>query len=129
MEITVAEAVGQEAVFRMKVPEKGLEENDPLVDVRRYIKNGDIIPMPCPTETEVAVTMATKSKTLTISKKRKHNKKGECACTDCGKVFSQKLQKIADAINSGKLEKTNTDEKDGTKKICVADLEAILEKK
>lgn len=50
MEITCAEAVGQEAVFRMKIPENvSKEEMKPLYDVKNYIASGDLIARPCPT--------------------------------------------------------------------------------
>jgi dihydroneopterin triphosphate aldolase (PTPS-III) / 6-pyruvoyltetrahydropterin synthase len=45
MAVTVAEAPGQEATFRLEIP-NGTEGSFHL-DVRKYIMEGDIIPMPC----------------------------------------------------------------------------------
>lgn len=48
MEVTCSEAIGQEALFRMKIPntnDKG--EILKLCDVRRYILAGDLLPRPC----------------------------------------------------------------------------------
>lgn len=44
MEVIVNEAVGQEAVFRQEIPQGGLQDD---LDVRTYIMEGDIMPMPC----------------------------------------------------------------------------------
>jgi len=48
MEVTCAEAVGQEAVFRMKIP-KSQDELDKLSNIRSYIASGDVVARPCPT--------------------------------------------------------------------------------
>eukprot|EP00970_Alexandrium_tamarense_P008919 scaffold1750_cov189-Alexandrium_tamarense.AAC.9 len=57
MEVTVSEAVGQDAVFRKQIPSG---EDD--FDVSSYISKDPIPPMPCATDTEAA-TKQRKSKT------------------------------------------------------------------
>jgi 6-pyruvoyl-tetrahydropterin synthase len=44
MEVTVAEAPGQEATFRYNVPS---ERNGFQLDVREFITKGEVVPMPC----------------------------------------------------------------------------------
>lgn len=48
MEVTCAEAIGQEAVFRMKIPDTS-DRNEilNLCNVKSYIQKGDIVPKPC----------------------------------------------------------------------------------
>mmetsp|Transcript_27940 Transcript_27940/g.39282 ORF Transcript_27940/g.39282 Transcript_27940/m.39282 type:complete len:225 (+) Transcript_27940:137-811(+) len=53
MEVTVSEAPGQEATFRMELPAVG-SNHEEVFDVASYVTAGDIIPMPCPTTTERA---------------------------------------------------------------------------
>jgi dihydroneopterin triphosphate aldolase (PTPS-III) / 6-pyruvoyltetrahydropterin synthase len=77
MEITVSEAPGQDATFRLEIPE--VSEGFQL-DVREFIQKGDIIPMPCKSDTLSAL------------------------CQDCGKSrheFSKQLEALAKAINEG----------------------------
>ena len=57
MEVTVSEAVGQDAVFRCAIPTSGV-----LFNVADFITKGDIPVMPCATETE-AVEQRKKSST------------------------------------------------------------------
>ena len=45
IEITVSEAVGQEAVFRHEIPTEGLENGN--LDVRNFVMNQKVVPMPC----------------------------------------------------------------------------------
>jgi len=48
LEVTCAEATGQEALFRMKIPDSN-DKDDILkvCDVRSYIKTGELFPKPC----------------------------------------------------------------------------------
>ena len=87
MEVTVAESIGQEATFRLEIPEK-LEGNYHL-DVRKFITESEIVPMPCETETMSA------SPPLS-----------SCCpqCRDSKKAFVQSLEKLAQAINDGSLQ-------------------------
>eukprot|EP00978_Attheya_sp_CCMP212_P036503 scaffold166152_cov51-Attheya_sp.AAC.1 len=53
MEVTVSEAPGQDATFRMGIPGPESEVNrDQVCDVSRYVSNGNVIPMPCASTTE-----------------------------------------------------------------------------
>ncbi len=64
MEVTVSEAVGQDAVFRREIPICSGEDGEGLsfdngyggkeFDVANYVRMENIPPMPCPTETEAA---------------------------------------------------------------------------
>mmetsp|Transcript_32914 Transcript_32914/g.67204 ORF Transcript_32914/g.67204 Transcript_32914/m.67204 type:complete len:288 (-) Transcript_32914:122-985(-) len=53
MEVTVSEAVGQDAVFRREIP-IGSGGDEKEFDVANYVRMENIPPMPCPTETEAA---------------------------------------------------------------------------
>jgi 6-pyruvoyl-tetrahydropterin synthase len=79
MEITVAEAPGQEATFRLEIPPS--TDTEFSLDVRAFIVGGDIIPMPCLTD----------------------KPKKEC-CPDCQtskKALSDQLVQLAQALNDG----------------------------
>jgi dihydroneopterin triphosphate aldolase (PTPS-III) / 6-pyruvoyltetrahydropterin synthase len=81
MEITVSEAPGQDATFRLEVPTESIAHSFQL-DVREFIQKGNVIPMPCTSDTLSA------------------------CCKDCGKSrqeFSQQLDALAKAINQGSL--------------------------
>lgn len=82
MEITVAEAPGQQATFRWEIPDQ-VDGNFSL-DVRTFIQKGEIVPMPC-LEPE----------------------KGDKCCDGCTKnntnnSFSSQLERLAKAINERK---------------------------
>lgn len=98
MEVTVAEAVGQEATFRYEIPEN--ESSDFSLDVRQFIENGDVIPKPCSPNSKSRV---------------------ECdgSCQASKKAFSRKLQGLAESINKGAL-----DDKQGS--VTGRDLEDII---
>jgi 6-pyruvoyl-tetrahydropterin synthase len=79
MEITVAEAPGQEAVFRLEIPEP--TDTEFSLDVRTFITKGDVVPMPC------------------LDKPKK-----EACCADCQtskKALSDQLVQLAQALNDG----------------------------
>ena len=99
MEITVAEAVGQEAVFRMRIPDESAseEERSRACDVDTYIQSGEVVPMPCPTATISAVAPA--------KKRQKNSTNGGCldGCQGCKAKLGETLQALADAINTGSL--------------------------
>ena len=129
MEVTVAEAIGQEAVFRMKIPDSSATEDDvkALSDVGSYIKNGDIVPMPCPTSTEAAHGSASASSAAAAAgpppeKKQKRADGCTGGCKDCQAKLSAKLQKLAEAINAGSLVGGNGN------KVEAKDLENLLSK-
>lgn len=129
MEVTVAEAIGQEAVFRMKIPDSSATEDDvkALSDVGSYIENGDIVPMPCPTSTEAAHGSASASSAAAAAgppPEKKQKRAEGCAdgCKDCQAKLSAKLQKLAEAINAGSLVGGNGN------KVEAKDLENLLSK-
>jgi 6-pyruvoyl-tetrahydropterin synthase len=81
MEVIVAEAPGQEAVFRWEIPAP--TDTEFSLDVRTFITKGDVVPMPC----------LDKPKT----------QKKEC-CPDCQtstKALSDQLEQLALALNNG----------------------------
>jgi dihydroneopterin triphosphate aldolase (PTPS-III) / 6-pyruvoyltetrahydropterin synthase len=110
MEITVAEAVGQEATFRLEIPK---ELNSAPLDVKSFIMEGNIAPMPCPSGPSKDAKGAQKK-----SKKEEHC---GCNCSGCKSAFSEKLQQLADAINANKLPSSNND---GS--LSVSDLEKVI---
>lgn len=104
LEVIVAEAIGQEATFRLEIPKEGLG-ND-LLDVRSFIMEGKVRPMPCPSAPDQV----------------KGPNKGckDQDCKSCPTNFSAQLQRIADSLNaSDGLVKA-------TRAITVKDLEAML---
>jgi 6-pyruvoyl-tetrahydropterin synthase len=101
MEVTVAEAPGQEATFRWSIPTD--TDGDFQLDVLSFIQEGKVIPMPCPAED-------------------KSNKPIQACCPDCqgSKTdFSAQLEQIAKAINNGSM---------NGKEISAKDLEEIVNK-
>jgi 6-pyruvoyl-tetrahydropterin synthase len=89
MEITVAEAPGQEATFRLEIPES--EDGSFHLDVRKYIMEGEVIPMPC----------------LDRKPKEKKQVPVECCqnCNNTKKKFSEKLEKLVESINATSMQK------------------------
>ena len=83
MEVTVAEAPGQEATFRLEIPE---DAKDFKLDVKSFICTGDVVPMPC-------------------LKPPVCNEEKECCreCFNSKNDFSNLLNRMAQAINSGEL--------------------------
>ena len=88
MEVTVGEAPGQEAVFRWAIPPEA--GPDFSLDVRSFITDGAVIPMPCPSETKPKAAVAS------------------ACCPNCqpGRKpdFSLQLERIAQAINNGEIQ-------------------------
>jgi 6-pyruvoyl-tetrahydropterin synthase len=87
MEVVVAEAVGQEAVFRLAIPEDS--STDTNLDVRAFIMDGEVKPRPCPS----APYPSPKQENPTCS--------GECK--SCSQVFTEKLQRLAKELNKNVL--------------------------
>jgi 6-pyruvoyltetrahydropterin/6-carboxytetrahydropterin synthase len=89
MEITVAEAVGQEATFRLEIP-PSQQDAEFSLDVRSFIAKGEVVAMPC----------------LDTGNEAKQAKVP--CCTDCQTskhTFSQQLERLAQALNDGTLPK------------------------
>jgi dihydroneopterin triphosphate aldolase (PTPS-III) / 6-pyruvoyltetrahydropterin synthase len=84
MEISVAEAVGQEALFRYKIPKDAKDAR--LLDIRDFIDSGAIVPTPC----------------LPTPDSKKSACDGSCQASKA--IFMAKLQQLADSINHGKLD-------------------------
>jgi 6-pyruvoyl-tetrahydropterin synthase len=127
MEVTVAEAVGQEALFRHAIPDSAVSKEDvkALSDVGSYIQNGDIVPMPCPTSTEAAHGSAASASAAAAGpppeKKQKRTDGCDDGCKDCQAKLSAKLQQLAKAINAGTLGGSGS-------KVEAKDLEDLLSK-
>lgn len=102
MEVTVAEAIGQDATFRLEIPRSGT--SDHLFDVSQYIVAGDVVPMPCPSNPDTNVS---------------HGKSCGEDCTSCQSKLSLKLQQLAEMINSGQL-------KEKTEPLTADDLAALI---
>jgi dihydroneopterin triphosphate aldolase (PTPS-III) / 6-pyruvoyltetrahydropterin synthase len=93
MEVIVAEAVGQEAVFRLEIPK---DPNFESLDVASFIQKGEIGPTPCPsyddkTSNEEATPQLP---TTTIS----NSSEPQC-CDGCMQSLSVKLEQLAKAMN------------------------------
>lgn len=106
LEVIVAESVGQEATFRWPVPVDA--RPDFALDVRSFVSNGDVIPMPCPSDTESARPKALPASSCC----------GKNCCLCAGKLSDQ-LEQLARAINEkGGLAQTGD--------ISAKDLEELL---
>lgn len=102
MEVTVAEAPGQDATFRQEIPLDGNNDSG-IFDVKHYIMTGNVVPMPCPSNPARTTTTAQVSK--------------DCVnCSNCQSDLSCKLQRIVDAMNSGRLKEP----------VTAADLEKLM---
>jgi len=114
MEVTVAEAPGQEATFRLEIPktrsstdskEAGSNNNDLFqLDVRSFISTGDVVPMPCLKQRDSSTDAAGENK-------KTGARVGCCCCgpNGCHQTskleLSDKLDQLAQAINNGGLER------------------------
>lgn len=106
MEVTCAEAVGQDATFRLEIP-NDLDGHD--FNVSQYIMSGDVVPMPCPSNPENG------------AREESANEKQFCSGDGCAceSELSAKLQKLADMINDGKLQERK-------EPLTAKDLESLL---
>lgn len=96
MEVVVAEAPGQEATFRMDIPDDLVE--GAKLDVRSFVASGGVVPMPCAS-----------------------SRNGGCPqCQTPTKNLSEQLHKLAKAINDGDLTLSND------KLVTSKDLEKLL---
>lgn len=122
MEVTVAEAIGQEAVFRMRIPDSNASKEDvlSLSDVGSYIKNGDVLPMPCPSAPGSHGSSGPPEKKQRVDSANSRTGYAD-GCKDCQVKLSEKLQQLAKAINAGSIGVGN-----GRKNVEAADLEALL---
>jgi len=109
MEVTVAEAVGQEATFRWPISNSA--GPNAALDVRQFVQVGEVVPMPCPTESNG-------------KQQQQHQDVSTSCCPNCQRGtadWSTQLERIAQAINNGSL--------DNGKQVSTNDLEAIIKAK
>lgn len=123
MEITVAEAPGQEATFRMEIPTSLLYANHSVsnttpkcqMDVREYISTGQVVPMPCLTKDDTNTDRVVRLTTTT--------QQTGCNCNKLN-LMSTQLERIAQAINCGKIISKGTDKTTAT--VTIQDLQDLL---
>jgi dihydroneopterin triphosphate aldolase (PTPS-III) / 6-pyruvoyltetrahydropterin synthase len=116
MEVTVAEAVGQEAVFRLAIPtevtsgETSETANEPSfrLDVRHFITSGKVIPMPCLSDSNDTAGQL-KSGAVTVSSfptgAATCDGTGKNSACSCAAHWKEKLASLARAINDGSLQR------------------------
>ena len=102
MEVNVAEAIGQDATFRMRIPDESASAE--IFDVATYITKGDVVPMPC-------LSRLDENNHDGWTKKRKADANGcsekKCQCLSQSE-FSAKLQKLADGLSKQATGNTGT---------------------
>jgi len=105
MEVTVAEAPGQEATFRLAIPKNAQGDEDFKLDVKSFITEGAVVPMPC------------------LQLKPNDKKKNGCCpgCEYSKNAFSEKLERIAQAFNDGSLKSSSNGDE-----LTAADLNDLL---
>ena len=96
MEVTCAEAVGQEALFRMEIPESA-DANDIMkkCNVKSYIMTGNLFPKPC------ASILKSNDDIDTFSPMIFGANNCSNSCKKCETDFNKKLQALSDAFSSG----------------------------
>jgi dihydroneopterin triphosphate aldolase (PTPS-III) / 6-pyruvoyltetrahydropterin synthase len=111
MEVIVAEAVGQEAVFRLEVPASNDDDGDAVVaqlDVAQFIRTGDIQPArPCPSALIAGSDYIPPNLTRPIHCQPQQQPTSAAAttpafCKACQQSFSVQLQRIVAALNQNK---------------------------
>ena len=107
MEINVAEAVGQEAVFRWPIPTTDDDNPNFSLDVRAFVAEGKVVPVP---------SIADEAKMTSLSSPLPCGPDGQ----DSKEAFSKHLDRLALAINTRGLTLSNG-------KITRQDLEALLD--
>ena len=120
MEVTCAEAVGQEAVFRMEIPSTNdKKEVMKRCDVKSYITTGVLFPKPCFSVQNNGIL--DKPAVSTANDKDDTDDHCENRCSVCQGDFAKQMQAIVDAINTGSL--------DVSQSISVKDLEKEISKR
>jgi dihydroneopterin triphosphate aldolase (PTPS-III) / 6-pyruvoyltetrahydropterin synthase len=107
MEVTVAEAPGQEATFRLSIADAlakggaGDGSGRQKLDVRAFITEGALVPMPCLDENDAARRAKAPKSAASVTSGCSN---GDCSCRGSSvALFSQQLHKISQAINDGVL--------------------------
>uniref|UniRef100_A0A7R9WZ69 6-pyruvoyltetrahydropterin synthase n=1 Tax=Craspedostauros australis TaxID=1486917 RepID=A0A7R9WZ69_9STRA len=132
MEVTVAEAPGQESVFRLGLP-KSVDAGNITLDVRAFIEDGQIIPKPCeagPSYEEKKLDEQEKEeakqpKLTPLSTLPVKACNGDDGCGACKNALSEQLQKLALAINTNQLCLPTSDT---GKTVSIEDLQAAIDK-
>jgi hypothetical protein len=100
----VAEAPGQEALFRKDIPDD-ISESQPILDVRDFINGASLEPSAC---SSTAIKSLSPAINNIIDAQHSADadrliSDGVC-CNMCASNLSAKLQQIADSINRGELD-------------------------
>ena len=96
MEVVVAEAVGQEALFRLEIP------SDPKLhslDVASFIQKGEIAPTPCPSYDDNNTAGLPKTLSSQQQQPLRTQGKPEPCCEGCLQSLSAKLEQLAKTLN------------------------------
>jgi hypothetical protein len=121
MEVIVAEALGQEAVFRLEVPtDEEIDDNAPVtpLDVAQFVRTGRVRPaQPCPSafiegnDDDIPTNLAQsthfpprqqESKSTASAAATTTTTTAASCCQACEQSFSGQLQRIAAALNQNK---------------------------
>lgn len=143
MEVVMAEAPGQEAVFRYEVPETTATENEDDrqgLDVLDFIIRSDLTPKPClnqeqpSSRTEITSNkmneILTNSNDKTTDSTSTNNKDDCCSDSSCDKfAFFNQLEQIASALNKSQLSDNVNKISSGRGKITADDLISMLDEK
>lgn len=101
MEVSVAEAVGQEATFRLAIPETS-DGGAFHIDVLQFITAGQVIPMPCLPVDSPPLHQTAPPLTSTTGCA------SGCSCSSsCSSAFTDRLAQLAKAINDGRLNRND----------------------
>lgn len=127
MEVTIAEAVGQQAVFRHEIPTNidGETGGFSVLDIPSFIMKGEINPLPCPSARTTLVDESFPNRNQTQQEQRAHTAGGMPTCCDARlsqSSFFQKLEILATALN----DKGVTYKDDGGR-ITAQDLEKLID--
>mmetsp|Transcript_9943 Transcript_9943/g.27194 ORF Transcript_9943/g.27194 Transcript_9943/m.27194 type:complete len:319 (-) Transcript_9943:149-1105(-) len=135
MEVSVAEAPGQESVFRLGLP-KTLDHGRVTLDVRTFIQQGKIVPKPC----EVEPSSTPKVGAVAVEKVDEKKEEPEAVpspmsmvktceggdgCVSCKISFSKQLEMLVLAINTNQLCLPTSD---NAKAVSIEDLQTAIEK-
>lgn len=141
MEVVMAEAPGQEAVFRLEVPDTESTTTDGL-DILSFIMNGrtELTPKPCLDQEQEQLRKeedgeeskkfqkpSASTSTVTTSSSPSSDDKDSCACC-LNSSFSKQLEELASAFNE-KIQLAKDDDNDEIGEITADDIRSMLEKK
>ena len=142
MEVVMAEAPGQEAVFRLEVPDTESTTAEGL-DILSFIMNGrtELTPKPCldqeqeqrrkddnEEESKKSQKPSTSTSTVTTSNSPSSHDKNSCSCCVNNSSFSKQLEELASAFNK-KIQLANDNDNGVIGEITAGELRSMLEKK